>query len=139
MDLLRWAPFGELDSFERRMRRLFDLGFVPTAMPVADVYEAEGEFCVELEVPGFDQQDLHVETADHTLRVMGERETSKAEKEKTFALHERLEASFERCFALPPEVDASRIAASFEHGVPKIHAPKVGVPEARTVPIGTSS
>src|SRR5690242_275372 len=118
MELLRWTPFGELDSFERRMRRLFsDAGVVPMPLPAADVYEAEGEFVVELEVPGFDEKELQIEAGDHTLRVAGKREETKEEQTKSFALRERLEASFERRFTLPPEVDATKIAASFDKGV----------------------
>src|SRR5438128_12445283 len=137
MELLRWTPFGELDSFERRMRRFFsEAGMTPAPLPAADVYETEGEYVVELEVPGFAEKELEVETIDHTLRVKGEREETKERKEKSFQLHERLAASFERRFARPPEVDGTKLEASFEKGVLKVKAPKLPTTHARKVPIG---
>jgi HSP20 family molecular chaperone IbpA len=44
------------------MRRLFeDVGVLPALAPAADVYETDGEFVVELEVPGFYAKELEIE------------------------------------------------------------------------------
>ncbi len=92
--LVKWTPFRELDLMERRMRRMLeDVGFGPITMPAADIYETPEEFVVELEVPGFEEQELGLEVTDHTLTVTGEaRAETKKEDEKTFILHERLAA-----------------------------------------------
>ena len=128
--LVKWTPFQELDSMERRMRRfLEEVGFAPTLLPAADVYEREGEFVVELEVPGFEERELGIEVIDHTLTIKGERMERKEEKEKSFVLKERLEKKFERRFALPPEADTEHLKAIFNKGVLEVHAPKT--PEAK--------
>ena len=102
MAIVKWSPWQELEAMERRMRRMFDeAGVMPAAMPNADVYETEDEFVVEVEAPGYEEKDLQVEVADHTLTVKGERKQETEKKEKTFKLNERLQASFERRFALP--------------------------------------
>jgi hypothetical protein len=50
--IARWTPFRELDTIERRMRRMLEgIGFVSALLPAADVYETADEFVVELEVP----------------------------------------------------------------------------------------
>ena len=50
--IVRWTPFRELDSIERRMRRILEeVGFAPGLLPAADVYETAGELVIELEVP----------------------------------------------------------------------------------------
>jgi HSP20 family protein len=140
MMLLRWRPLGELDSVERQLRRLLsDTGMVPAPLPAADVYETEGEFVIELEVPGFAEAELVVETTDRTVCVKGTRETTEERKEATFQLHERLAASFERRFVLPPEVDVANVEASFDKGVLKVTAPKLETVQARKVPIGAAS
>ncbi len=127
MTIVRWSPFQELDTIDRGMRRMFDqIGVVP-AWPAADVYESNGEYVYELEVPGFGEKELAVEVRDHTLTVRGEKtEKTKAqdEKEKTFYLNERLTRSFERRFELPAEAVAGKVAADFDHGVLVVHAPK---------------
>ena len=137
MQLVRWNPFLELDTIERRMRRALDeAGIAPAPLPAADVYETEGEFVFELEVPGFDEKQLSVEVGDHTLAVKGERTEEKEEKGKTFQRRERLASQFERCFELPAEADTAKLHADFGAGVLTVHAPKTEAAAAkRTVEI----
>lgn len=135
----KWMPLRELDSMERRMRRLFkDAGFAPPLLPAADVYETADEFVVELEVPGYAEKELDIEVSDHTLTIKGEQAKAKQEKEKDFRLHERLEFEFERRFALPSEADTARLKATFDKGVLKIEAPKVATAKPKKVAIGAS-
>ncbi len=83
MSLTRWTPFQELEAFQRRIPRLFeDIGFYPTMLPAADVYERDGEFFYELELPGFEEKDLTIEISDHILAIKGERKEKTEEAEK---------------------------------------------------------
>ena len=83
MAIVKWTPWTDLDAMERRMRRFFDeAGVVPAPTPAADVYETDGEFVVELEVPGYEQKDLDIELTNHTLVVKGLLETVTKETEK---------------------------------------------------------
>ena len=126
MTIVKWAPFTELDSMERRMRRLIEeIGFAPGPAPAADVYETDEEFVVELEVPGYEEKELSIEISDHTLAIKGTREKTTEEKTKEFALHERLERQFERCFVLPVEADTEHVKAVFGKGVLEVHAEKL--------------
>jgi HSP20 family protein len=134
--LIRWSPFQELDVLERRMRRVLeDVGVAPEPLPAADLYETEGEVIVKLDVPGFDEKELAIEVADHTLTVKGERTEEKEEKEKTFYLHERLERHFERRFTMPVEADLDRIEATFAKGVLEVHVPKAEESRPRSIEI----
>ncbi len=135
--LVKWTPFRELDLMERRMRRMLeDIGFGPIIMPVADIYETPTEFVVELEVPGFEEQELELEVTDHTLTITGEAQAeTKEQDEKTFILHERPARAFERRFQLPVDADTGNVAATFEGGVLEIHAPKIPGTEPRKIKI----
>jgi HSP20 family protein len=134
--LVRWAPFQDLDVFERRMRRMLEeWGVAPAPLPAADVYETEKEVVVELDVPGFEEAELGLEVTDHVLTITGERKTEKEEKDKSFYLHERLEKHFERRFSLPAEVDTGRIDATFRTGVLEVHIPKIEQAKARKIAI----
>jgi len=129
-------PFRELDSMERRMRRLFETwGFAPTLVPAADIYETPDELVVELEVPGFDEKDLDVEVIDHVLTVKGTRKETKEQDEKTFRVHERLDREFLRRFELPPEADTTKMKAVFAKGVLELHTPKTVEAKAHRIPI----
>jgi HSP20 family protein len=122
---------------ERRM--LEDAGFGPITMPTADIYETSEEFVVELEVPGFREEELGLEVTDHTLTVRGEVRAEKEETDRTFILHERLARQFERRFQLPADADTEKLSARFESGVLEIHAPKAPEAEARRIEIETTS
>lgn len=123
--LVRWAPFQELEPLERRMRSMFgDWGLAAPVTPAADLYETDDRYVLEMEVPGFKEGELKVELVDHMLTVKGERAEEKEQKEKTFFLHERLEKSFERRFAMPDEADTGKLEAAFKDGVLKVYAPR---------------
>jgi HSP20 family protein len=132
----KWSPFGELDSMERRVRRMFEeIGFAPTLVPAADIFETDDEFVVELEVPGYEEKELGIEVSNHVLTVKGERKEAKEQEEKAFRLHERLEREFERRFELPAEADTKNIQAKFEKGVLEVHAPKLAISKPQKVEI----
>ena len=138
MAIVRWTPFTELDSMERRMRRVFEeIGFAPGLAPAADVYETDDEFVVEVEVPGYEEKELSIEVSDHTLAVKGSREKTKQEKTKEFSLHERLEREFERRFVLPSEADTEHLKAVFGKGVLEVRAPKLQAIKSSKVEITT--
>jgi HSP20 family protein len=134
--LIKWAPYGDFDVIDRRMRRMLEgFGVAPALLPAADLYETGQELIVELDVPGFDEKELALEVSDHTLTVKGERVQEKDEQDKTFYLHERLEKHFERSFALPADADVEKMKASFETGVLKVHVPKVEAAKPRKIEI----
>ena len=124
--IVRWTPFRELDTMERRMRRVFqEAGFAPALLPAADVFETTDEFVIELEVPGYEEKDLAIEVSDHTVTVTGARVESTEETEKAFRLRERLEHEFERRFELPADADTTNVKAVFGKGVLELRAPRL--------------
>jgi HSP20 family protein len=134
-----WTPFRELDAIERRARRMLEgIGVVSALLPAADVYETANEFVVELEVPGFDENELSIEISDHSLRVTGERTQTKGEVEKTFRSRGRIQQRFERRFELPANADTEHVRAVFDKGVLEVRTPKRQAGEARTVQIAKS-
>lgn len=136
MAIVKYAPWAELDAVERRMRRFFgEAGVLPAPLPAADVYETDGEFVVELEVPGYEQKDLDIELTDHVLVVKGQLEETKEAKDKEFRLHERLEKSFARRFEVPPEIDVEKFDARFDKGVLQVRAPKLATAASKRIEI----
>lgn len=134
--LEKWTPLREFDLMDRRMRRFFgDLGIASPVTPAADIYETEGEFVVELEVPGFDEKELEIGITDHTLSVTGERREEKEKQEKALFLRERLEKTFARRFELPADSDGEHVRAEYRKGVLTVHVPKTPHAQPRKVEI----
>lgn len=139
LTLDRWTPLRELDRMERRMRRLFeDRGLLAFETPATDVYETDADYVVELEVPGFDRDELTVEVSDHTLVVTGKHEEDLEKAGRELLLHERLERRFERSFELPAQADADKVVAACDKGVLTLHVPKTSSkPKPKAVEITT--
>lgn len=136
--LEKLSPFRDIDLIERRMRRMFSdipFPFMPALTPAADVYETDGEFVVELEVPGYEEKELDIEVSDHMLTIRGAREEEIEKKEKALRLHERLEATFERRFELPVETDSEHLSAIYSKGVLTLHVPKTVQLQPRKIEI----
>jgi HSP20 family protein len=128
------------DDFENRMNKMIERVFTDpfTAVtltepigwvPAIDIAESEKEFTVTAELPGIDEKNVDVSVEEGLLTIKGEKTEEKEEKkdgagEKKFYLYERNYGSFSRSFALPPNVDATKIHAEFQKGLLKVHLPK---------------
>jgi HSP20 family protein len=115
MNIVRWDPFRELEGIQARLNRMFG----------------------ERPLPGTDGEDVKVEFDDGVLTVEGERKQEKEEEGKKFHKMERAYGKFVRRFALPTEVDATKVSAEFKEGVLNVHLPKLpnGKPKAIAVKV----
>ena len=132
--LERWSPFRDLELMDQRMHRLFPV-LMPPVSPATDITESKDEFVFELEVPGYEENELDVEVGDHVLTVAGRREVEKESTNKEVRLHERLESAFERSFQLPPDTDPGHLKASYGKGILTLRVPKTARPKPLKVPI----
>lgn len=98
-------------------------------VPPTDLWETEDAFVLEMELPGFEREDLDVALDRGTLTVSGVREVDAAE-DQDFHLRERTSGRFRRSFSLPASVRAQDVTARYENGVLRIDLPKAE--EART-------
>jgi HSP20 family protein len=131
--LTRFEPFRELSTLQDRLNRLFresqregqDESLTTSSFaPAVDVYEAEHNFTLKIEVPGIDEKDIDVRLENNTLTVHGERKIEKEEKEENYRRVERNYGSFTRTFNLPTTVDSEKVSANYDKGVLKIALPK---------------
>jgi HSP20 family protein len=137
------ATFPTFDEAENRMNRFMErvlnepfgaLTLPETIgwMPAMDIVENAKELTLTAELPGIDEKDIDVSVEDGVVTIKGEKaEERKDEEEKKVYLYERTYGSFQRSFALPPVVDPSRVSASFDKGVLKVHLPKDGEARAK--------
>jgi HSP20 family protein len=147
MNIVRWDPFRELEGIQARLNRMVgerplrgidgdNLSFAEWA-PAVDIQETDNEYVIKADLPEVKRDDVKVEFEDGVLTVEGERKQEKEEKGRRFHKIEREYGKFVRRFALPTEVDASKLSAEFKEGVLNVHLPKSsnGKPKAVTVKV----
>jgi HSP20 family protein len=146
--LIPWRPFRELENIEQHFEDVFDRSWLPAVWrripslemgwaPAVEVFEKEGKFVVKAELPGIKEEDMDISVVDNTLTIKGEKKTESEVKEEDYYCCECSYGSFSRSIALPSNVDAKKIAASYEDGILEISLPKAS--EVKPKKISVSS
>lgn len=139
MNLVRWNPLREMETFSDRINRLFGESLLPASSlideshvsnwkPAADIYDQDDKIVIKAELPGVDKKDIRVDLEDRVLTLEGERSEEKEVKEDNYYRRERVQGKFLRSFTLPEGLDADKIKADYKDGVLVIEIPK---PEER--------
>ena len=103
--------------------------------PDVNIVEGEDKFILELDLPGFKQDDFTINVREGVLAISGERKIEVPEDEKYFRHLERHSGTFERSFRLPEYVDGDKIGASYKYGVLKLELPKKEKAKPHTIQI----
>lgn len=152
MSLVRWDPFRELEEMSTRLNRFFGQRAAPRTTgdvgrdammtfdwaPTVDVLETAEEFQIKAELPEVKKEDVKVSVDGGVLRLEGERRQEKDEKGKRYHRIERSYGSFLRTFALPDNVDETKVRAEFKDGMLNVRLPKTekSKPKAIEVKVG---
>jgi HSP20 family protein len=114
----RWSVMFP-STLGRDVNDLFDTlvhgpnGAVAWQAPAA-IWEEDGRWCLEIELPGVKQEDVDVTLDKNSLRVVAERRTP---EDRKYFHQERAFGRIERLITLPETVDADGIEAELHDGV----------------------
>ena len=89
-----------------------------------DVYEKDGAYNIEVDVPGFKKEDINIDVDNGYLTVKASKHFDETEKTKNYICRERRYGKFERSFYLG-DLKTDDVEASFENGTLKIRVPKI--------------
>lgn len=89
-----------------------------------NIIDQDSGYVVEMAVPGFKKEDIHIELDGNKLSIRGEVKESKEVKEENYTHREFSCGEFTRSFTLPKDVDTQKIEADYKDGVLKINVPK---------------
>lgn len=138
---LNWRTIRELSLLRSRFRELLEeaLMAAPAAAaqgagpfePPADVWEAEGEVVVEVEVPSARAADVDLRLEGDTLVISGQLPPVSSSG-GTFVRVERPRGKFQRIVTLPVEV-AGNPTATLRQGVLEVRLPSVSPSKRRIV------
>ena len=89
-----------------------------------DIYEENEAYNLELDMPGFNKEDINIEYNKGTLTISAEKKNEVNEKEnKKYIRRERFYGKVSRSFYLG-EIEEDHIKAEFKDGTLKVVAPK---------------
>jgi len=92
--------------------------------PQMDIYESAAQYVIELDLPGFSENDFSVTAVTSTLRIEGVKRQEKTESALSYICLERHFGRFSRSVEIPPSFDPGRIRTTFERGVLSIKIAK---------------
>ncbi len=106
-------------------------GFVPAV----DVVEQKDAHVLRAELPGVAREDINVEVKDNHLVLSGKKNAVERGEEGHYRYVESRHGTFSRRFALPRNVKADAIEASFKDGTLTLRIPKAADALPKTIAI----
>ena len=111
----------------------FNRGYVPqNQLMKTDIRERDGQYLLEIEVPGYTREDVKAELKDGYLTISASSNSNKDEKDEEgrYIRRERYSGSCSRSFYVGDAVTEADIKAKFENGTLTMMIPKKEVQPA---------
>ncbi|MCH8907830.1 MAG: Hsp20/alpha crystallin family protein [Candidatus Heimdallarchaeota archaeon] len=120
MSLVQNTPTDIVSMFTHRF---FD--FNRSFLVPFDLKENDDEYIIELDLPGFDKNEISISVENNVLLVSAERETQEEEDNPYQVLHrERLAQKYERKIKFRRPIDTTKASVEYNDGVLVIKLPK---------------
>ncbi len=128
-NLPKTQTFPTTDPF----RTLFDSFFSPSLpeafarpelTPRTNIAETEAAYTIAVELPGVEEQDVHVEMHDAELTIRAERKEDAEVQGRAWHRVEHAHGQVTRTIRLPKEVDRNAIEAVLRKGILTVTVPK---------------
>lgn len=117
----------------------FDFGFFGTeptpkstaALMKTDVKETDKAYELDIDLPGFDKDNVQIELNEGYLTVNASTnsETEDKDEDGTYLRKERFVGSCRRSFYVGDDISENDISAKFDNGILKINVPKKELPK----------
>ncbi|MGP1437759.1 MAG: Hsp20/alpha crystallin family protein [Treponema sp.] len=92
--------------------------------PAVDVRETEKAYIMEVDLPGYSENDINISMKDRILTLSCKKEKNEEKEEGGYIIKERNSAQFNRSFNFSDDIDAASVSAIFENGVLEVNIPK---------------
>jgi HSP20 family protein len=103
-------------------------------LPAADIYEAENDLTVILEMPGVEKKNVDIRVEDGALIVEGRLDLAKYQGLQPVYTEYNI-GHYARSFRLSSKIDQNKIAAEMKDGVLSLKLPKVEEAKSRTIQV----
>ena len=106
-----------------------DMNVKPVNMK-CDIYEKDGNYCIEMDLPGYDKKDIDINFDNKYLTITVSKEEEEKDEEKNYIRKERSYGSYKRQFFLG-DINEEEIKAEFNNGILKVIVPKKEVVDTK--------
>ncbi|SHJ16234.1 heat shock protein Hsp20 [Shimia gijangensis] len=103
--------------------------------PASEAAGNDDAYRIAVELPGVEEDDIHLSVEDGVVLLKGEKRTEREEKGETWFFSERQYGSFSRSFRLPPDAQGEKVDAQLKDGVLTITIPKVAPKKQETAKV----
>ncbi len=145
MNLMRWEPYRDIATLQDRLNRALGSGFghserenemnLAAWAPPVDIAEEKDRIVITAELPGFQENQIEIQSENGMLTLRGERKFESEHDGKSYHRVERSYGQFVRTFSLPNNVDREKIKADFSNGLLRVELPKREDAKPRTIKI----
>ena len=133
MQIARWDPFQAIDKMHDEMGDVVERTFGRVDWPRAlgttagamNIHETDKEYEIQVQVPGYKENEINLEFSDDTLTISGEKKTEEKEEKKNTIRREWAHASFSRQVRFAQPIMDEKVEAKLSDGTLTITAPKV--------------
>lgn len=111
-----------------------DFGEVKNNIIKSDIYEKDGNYVIEADIPGFKKDNVKIDYEDGYLTISAKKEEI-VEENTNYIRKERYYGEFRRSYYIG-DIEESEIKAKFDEGTLKISFPKEEIKEeTKQIPI----
>jgi len=108
-------------SYDDIFDNLFDVSTLKNNIMKADIFEKNGSYIMEIEMPGFNKEDIYVDYNKGYLTISSKKEN--VQENKDYVKRERFYGEYQRSFYIG-DVEEKSITAHFDNGILELTFPK---------------
>ncbi len=132
MTLVKFNPAKHTSSVNPWFSDVFESVFndsiltdrLVSRVPAVNIAETDGDFQIELAVPGLKKEDFKINVDKNILSISAEKKSESTPEGKKYSKREYSYTSFVRSFTLPETIDHSKIDAAYTDGILKLTVAK---------------
>lgn len=132
MTLVKFNPAKHTSSVNPWFSDVFESVFndsiltdrLVSRVPAVNIAETDGDFQIELAVPGLKKEDFKINVDKNILSISAEKKSESTPEGKKYSKREYSYTSFVRSFTLPETIDHGKIDAAYTDGILKLTVAK---------------
>lgn len=104
-----------------------------------DVKEKDGSYILEIDIPGYDKEDIQIKLQDGYVTVTAKKNEEKEDKHAKYLKRERFSEMCSRSYYAGENITEEDIKANFKNGILTITFPKEAekkIEQKKYIPIG---